>query len=79
MFTKHFWVAATERAVKTGAQTIVALLTAGATGLLEVDWLQVASVAGLAALVSILTSVGSGAVTGGPSLVHEDNEPRHAE
>ncbi|QIK63188.1 holin [Leucobacter viscericola] len=62
MFTKLFWKDAGERAVKTFAQAAVALLTAGATGLLGIDWPQLLSVAGLAALVSILTSVGSDSV-----------------
>ena len=53
----QFWVDTVDRAVATFAQTAVAALTAGVTGLLEVDWAQGASVAGLAALVSVLTSV----------------------
>ena len=69
MFSVMFWKDALERAVRTAAQAAVALLTAGATGLLDVDWVQVASVSGLAAVVSVLTSVGSGAVTGDASLV----------
>lgn len=69
MLNKGFWIAAAERAVKTFAQSAVAILTAGATGLLDVDWGQTASVAGLAAVVSVLTSVGSDAFGGsGPSL-----------
>jgi len=68
VFSKKFVVAALERAVKTFAQAAVAFLAAGATGLIDVDWVQLASVSGLAALVSVLTSVGSGAVTGTPSV-----------
>ncbi|QIK62330.1 holin [Leucobacter viscericola] len=76
MRTKQFWLDVFERAVKTFAQAAVALLTAGATGLLGIDWLQLFSVAGLAALVSILTSVGSDYVgdRGTPSLVTRDAE-----
>ncbi|HHX46440.1 MAG TPA: holin [Brevibacterium sp.] len=60
MFTKKFLKDSAERAVKTAAQTSVALLTAdGVLGLLDVDWGQGASVVGLAALVSLLTSVAS--------------------
>lgn len=73
MFTKSFAVAALERAIKTFAQAAVAVLVGNVTGLLDVDWAQLASVSGLAALVSVLTSVASGAVTGdGPSLTHAE-------
>lgn len=48
-----------ERAVKTAAQSAVALVSAGGLGVLDVDWGQVASVSGLAAIVSVLTSVAS--------------------
>ena len=67
--SKQFWLAAIERAIKTLAQTAAALLTGSATGLLEVDWLQLTSAAGMAALVSLLTSIASAATTdGSPSL-----------
>lgn len=57
MFTKSFWKQALERAIKTAAQAAVALLTANGTGILDVDWGTVASVAGLAAAASFLTSI----------------------
>jgi hypothetical protein len=57
MFTKNFWRQAFERAVKTAAQAALALLTGGAAGVLDVDWSAVGSVAALAALASVLTSV----------------------
>lgn len=68
MWSNIFWIAAVERAIKTVAQTAVALI--GTTALIgQVDWLMVASAAGLAGLLSILTSVASDAATGtGPSL-----------
>ena len=59
MWTLDFWKDTAERAVKTFAQAVVALLTAGATTILDVDWTQAASVGGLAALVSVLTSIAS--------------------
>lgn len=69
----EFAKATVERAVKTVAQAAVALITANATGLLEVDWVQLASVAGLAGLVSVLTSIASAPVGGdGPSLVRAE-------
>ena len=69
----EFAKASAERAVKTFAQSAVALLTANATGLLEVDWVQIGSVSGLAAVVSILTSVASAPFGGdGPSLIKSE-------
>lgn len=51
------WIkAAGIRAVKTLAQTAVAMIGVGAT-IGSVDWLTVISTAGLAAILSILTSV----------------------
>ena len=69
IFTKQFLLAAAERGIKTVAQTAAALIVAAGVGLLDADWVAIGSVAGMAGLVSILTSVGSGAITGdGPSL-----------
>lgn len=48
--------AAAIRAVKTMAQTAVAMLPAAAT-IQEVDWLVVAGTAALAAIASLLTSL----------------------
>lgn len=62
MFTKTFWKDTAERAVKTFAQSLAAVLTAGATGVLDVDWVNALSVSLLATLVSVLTSFGSGYV-----------------
>jgi hypothetical protein len=47
-----------ERAVKTIAQTAVAVITASqVAGIIEVSWLDVVSVSALAGVVSFLTSV----------------------
>lgn len=54
---KRFWVDTFDRALSTVAQAAVATLTAGVTGLLEADWVTVGSVAGLAGVVSVLSSV----------------------
>lgn len=63
MFTnKTFWKDTVERAIKTCAQSMVAVMTAGATGVLDVDWVNALSVSLLATLVSVLTSIGSGTV-----------------
>lgn len=52
-----FWIDALDRAIATTAQAGIGVLTAGVTGLLEVNWIEGASVAGLAGLVSVLTSI----------------------
>lgn len=69
MWTKTFALAVLERAIKTFAQSAAALLVAAGTGLLDADWIQIVSVSGMAAVVSVLTSVGTGAITdGSPSV-----------
>lgn len=45
------------RALKTAAQTAVALIGTGAVGFTDLDWVRIASVSGVAALVSLLTSL----------------------
>lgn len=75
MFTSIFWKDALERAIKTFAQSAVAVLTAGATGIMDANWMNALSVAGLAVVVSLLTSIASG--TQGDetaSLVNLDND-----
>ena len=57
MMTRAFWSDALERAIRTTAQAILALLGTTVTGILEVDWLQLGSVAALAAFTSILMSI----------------------
>lgn len=53
---KLWWKAAGVRAVKTIAQTAIALIPAAAA-INEVDWVTVAGTAALAGLVSLLTSI----------------------
>lgn len=57
MWTLSFWRDAAERALRTAAQSALATLGVDGLGLLNVDWGGTASVAGLAALASVLTSV----------------------
>jgi hypothetical protein len=72
IFTGGFWLAASERAVKTAAQALVAMWGVGQTNLLTVDWKQSAAVAGMAALLSLVTSIASSGVGNpGPSLADE--------
>jgi len=58
---REYWIkwakAAGIRAVKTVAQTAVALIGTNAIGITEVNWVGVASGAALAGIVSLLTSL----------------------
>ena len=56
---KAFLRAALVRAIKTVAQTAVALIPAAVT-ITQVDWLTVVGSAALAGIVSLLTSVATG-------------------
>lgn len=59
LWTGAFWRGAGERAIRTFAQTLAAVFVVGTTGLLDVDWVTSLSVAGAAALASLLTSIGN--------------------
>jgi hypothetical protein len=48
---------ALERAIKTAAQAASALLVGEGVGLLDINWGVVGSIAGLAALASVLSSI----------------------
>ena len=54
---KNWIKAAGIRAIKTVAQTAVAMLSGEMIGIVEVNWLNVLSVAAMAGVVSLLTSV----------------------
>jgi hypothetical protein len=54
---RRFHDYATERAIKTVAQVAIATIGVGAVGILDVQWGQVVSVAALAGVMSLLTSV----------------------
>ena len=58
-FTKEFIKAALIRALKTAAQVALGMFTVGQM-FSDIDWLKVASVAGVSALYSILTSIVGG-------------------
>ena len=81
IFTADFLRAVAERAIKTLCQTAAAIIVAAGVGLVGADWISIISVAGMAAFVSVLTSVASGAVTesGSPSLSVESLPARAIE
>lgn len=80
MFTIAFWKAAGERAVKSFAQSLLAVLGVAGLSVLDVNWQTALGTAGLTALLSVLASIGSSKVGGpGPSLGAETigPEPEH--
>lgn len=52
----NWWKAAGMRALKTFAQTALSMLTIG-QAFIDVNWINVLSVAGVAAVYSLLTSI----------------------
>lgn len=65
MRTKTFWIDTLERAVKTFAQALLAVLVVGVP-VWEIDWLGALGIALTATIMSVLTSIASGA-TGDPA------------
>ena len=79
MLTKAFWKGAGERAVKTFAQALVAVIGVGAVGLLDVDWRGALSAATLATVISLLTSIGNADFTAGQTpVIVEHGRPAEA-
>ena len=73
MRTKQFWIDAGERAVRTFAQALVAVLVAGFVFTDAAAWGEALLSAAVAALVSLLTSVAASGVGDpeSPSFVDE--------
>jgi hypothetical protein len=85
MFTAYFWKSTLERALKSFAQALVAVVGAGQVGVLDVAWPTALSTAATAGILSVLTSLGSAKVGSpdDPSLVAPTDasvavQPRHA-
>nr|DAV09906.1 MAG TPA: holin [Caudoviricetes sp.] len=55
--SKSFWADAIERAVRTVAQSLLALLTVNGISLYTIDWEKMLSAAVLAGAISLLTSI----------------------
>ncbi|MEU3847212.1 holin [Micrococcus terreus] len=78
--TRAFWAGVAERSLKTAAQTLIAVIGTGTLGILDVDWLTALSVAGLATVLSVLTSVAQPEFVAGEAdatPVPADYQPRH--
>lgn len=73
MFTTSRWTkwvkAAGIRAIRTFAQTMLAMIGGNTVGVMEVDWGGILSVATTAAIMSLLTSL-----AGLPELEEKENE-----
>lgn len=71
--TREFWASSVERAIKTAAQTAVALIGTEAVGVFNLDWTQIGSVVATATILSLLTSIaGDTAGKNGPSFVRSE-------
>ena len=68
IWTAQFWKATAERAIATAAQGALATLGTDLFGILDVDAVAVLSIAGGAALASVLKSIAATAATGSPSV-----------
>lgn len=71
MFTKLFLRQLAERAIKTFAQTLVALAGASQMEWMNLDWQHLTATAAIAAGLSVLTSIASDKIgpTDSPSMV----------
>ncbi|GAA4123183.1 hypothetical protein GCM10022215_29580 [Nocardioides fonticola] len=58
IWTTTFWARAATRGVRTTAQTAAGMLAASGAGLVDADWLGVASASGMAGLIAVLMNVG---------------------
>ena len=69
IFTAAFWIAATERAVKSAAQVAILTIGADSFNVVTMDWAEVGGFAAGGLVLSYLTSIASGARDGNPSAV----------
>lgn len=59
MFTSTFWKSAAERAIKTVAQALIAVLAATTFDWFTADWQAIAGTAATAGVLSLLSSIAS--------------------
>ena len=73
IWTKAFWKATAERAIKTAAQVAAVTIGGNAVNAWDLDYGQLAGITIGGAFLSVLTSIGSSATTGdGPSLTNAE-------
>ena len=83
MFTKIFWKATAERAIKSFAYSTLALMSAdGPLNIVSLNWGDILGTSATVSVISILGSIVSGAVPVGPenspSLVNDGTGGRPA-
>lgn len=78
LFTLAFWRAAADRALRTFAQVLGSYFIVGTTGLVGLDWGTALSVAGGAALASVLMSVYKPEAVLDPAVVPAATGGKHA-
>lgn len=66
--SKKFWIAAGTRAIRTFCQTALSMVTIG-QAFIDVNWINVLSVSGVACILSLLTSL-----AGLPEVGGEQND-----
>ena len=71
MFTTTFWKSAAERAIKTVAQALIAVLAATTFDWFNADWKAIAGTAATAGVLSLLSSIASAGIgdKGTPSII----------
>ena len=74
LFSRAFLLATVERALRSFAASLASLLTASGAGMLDTDWGEKFSVAGMATLVTVLLAISGGTFGKGdcPSFTGEE-------
>lgn len=73
MWNQKFWMATGERALRTFAQTLAALIGAGLVNIIDIPWAANLGIAATAAVLSVLTSIGAAEIGApGPSAGFEE-------
>lgn len=57
IFTRKFWRAAADRAIRTVAQGLIALFGSDLAGWISLDWKMIGVAAGIMGLLSVLNSI----------------------
>lgn len=77
--TKAFWAGTVERMIKVFASALLGAIGTGTVGVLDIDWPAAASIAAMAGIVSLLTSVAQPEFTSGvprvPATELQDQPP----